>query len=268
MPGRERGALALVRSLVIGLFILAVPVALITTNIRVAVSEQGVYDYSVRNYGASEASGIPQAELLRANGEIRDYLTADNAGPLAIRVRNNTGIGGPLFNARETAHMADVRDLVQVTFAVQLGSVLLVLALAVVMLMMWPPRALAMAVLCGALLTGGLVGAAGLVVASGFDSAWTEFHVFAFSNDLWQLDPQSDHLIQMFPEAFWQKITTLIVAATLLEALLMTGASAAYLLISRSQDVERIPLPTPALAGPEGHARPKLPTPNPRHYYR
>lgn len=247
---------------------MAVPVALITTNIRVAVSEQAVYDYSVRNYGASEASGIPEGELLRANGEIQHYLTADDAGPLAIKVRNNRGVAGPLFNAREAAHMADVRDLVQVLFAVQIISVAAVLSLAVVMLEIWPPRVLAMAMLCAALLTGGILGAAGLLVASGFDSAWTQFHVLAFSNDFWQLDPRTDHLIQMFPEAFWQKITTLIVMSTLLEALLMLGASAAYIVLSRSRSVERIALPAPAVAGPEGHARPKLAAPSPRHFFR
>jgi integral membrane protein (TIGR01906 family) len=247
---------------------LAVPVALITTNIRVAVSEQAVYDYSVRTYGASEASGIPEGELIRANGEIQHYLTADDAGPLAIKVRNNRGVAGPLFNAREAAHMADVRDLVQALFAVQIISVATVLTLAVVMLVIWPPRALAMALLCAALLTGGILGTAGLVAASGFDSVWTEFHVLAFSNDLWQLDPRTDHLIQTFPEAFWQKITTLIVMSTLLESLLMLGASAAYLVLSRPRFVERIALPAPAVAGPEGHSRPKLASPGPRHYFR
>jgi len=247
---------------------LAVPVALITTNVRVAVSEQHVYDYSVRTYGASEASGIPEGELIRANGEIQRYLMADDAGPLVIKVRNNRGVAGPLFNARETAHMADVRDLMQVLFAVHIIGVATVLTLAVAMLVIWPPRALAMALLCGALLTGGILGAAGLVAASGFDSAWTEFHVLVFSNDLWQLDPRADHLIQMFPEAFWQKVTTLIVMSTLLEALLMLGASAAYLVLSRPRFVERILLPAPAVAGPEGHARPKLSAPSPRHLFR
>ena len=145
-------------SLTIALFIAAIPIALIATNIRVAISEQDVYDYSVREYNAAEVSGIPESELLRANGEIKEYLTAEQAGELAIKVRNDRGATVPLFSARETAHMADVRDLVQMLFTVQLVSVLAVLTLAV-MIVIWSPRALATAALCGALLTGGLLGA-------------------------------------------------------------------------------------------------------------
>src|SRR5437867_7839481 len=100
----ERGRpLGLFRCLIVGAFILAVPLALITTNIRIAVSQQRVYDYSVRNYDAARISGIPESELLRANGEINRYLTADDAGHLAITVTARTGHEGSLFNARETA---------------------------------------------------------------------------------------------------------------------------------------------------------------------
>ena len=260
--------MGLFRALTIGLFILAIPVALITTNIRVAVSEQRVYDYSVQTYDASAASGIPEDELLRANGEIKHYLTSEDPGPLSINVRNNRGVNGALFTAKETAHMADVRGLVQAFFLTQIISVAAVLSLAVVMLVMWPPRALAMAALCGALLTSGILGGAALVAASGFDSAWTQFHQLAFTNDFWALDPDTDHLIQMFPEAFWQKITTLIVTATLLEVVLTLGASGGYLLVSRPRASERIALAAPSVAGPAGHSRPKLAPPNPRHYFR
>jgi len=259
--------LGLFRTLVIGLFILAIPAALITTNIRVAVSEQRVYDHAVRNYDAAEASGIPESELLRANGEIKRYLTADYPGTLAIEVRNRQGETEPLFSAQETAHMADVRELVHGLFIAQVGSVLAVLTLAVVMLARYTTRTLARAALRGALLTGGILGGAGILVASGFESTWTQFHQLAFSNDFWQLDPRTDHLIQMFPEAFWQEITTLIVMATLLEAFLIVSASVVYLLLSRPADAELVGLPTPAIAEPARQSHPKLASPNPRKFF-
>ena len=264
---KGKAILGLFRALTIALFIAAIPTALIATNIRVAISEQEVYDYSVREYNASEVSGIPEAELLSANSEVMEYLTAEQVGELAIKVRNDRGGTVPLFSARETTHMADVRDLVQMLFTVQIATVLAVLTLAV-MIVIWSPRALAMAALCGALLTGALLGTAGVVAASGFDSAWSEFHVVVFSNDLWQLDPARDHLIQMYPEAFWMEITTLIVTATLLEAVLIGGAAAGYLLLSRPQHVPVRTLLTPEVAGPAGHSRPKLTAPHPRHYFR
>lgn len=246
---------------------MAVPIALIATNIRVAISEQGVYDYSVREYNAAEVAGIPESELLRANLEVQEYLTADQAGELAIRVRDDRGITVPLFNARETAHMVDVRELVQMMFIVQIASVLAVLALAVV-IATWSPRALAKAALCGAVLTGALLTTLGIVAASGFNSAWTEFHVVAFSNDFWQLNPERDHLIQMYPEEFWFEITALIVTATLVEAALIGGVASGYLLLSRPRPVGLKAFPVPEVAGPAGHSRPKLTAAKPRHYFR
>jgi len=258
--------LGLVRALSIVLFILAIPVALITTNLRVAVSEQRIYDYAVGSYDAAEASSIPESELLRANGEIKRYLSAEGAGPLTIQVRNDSGEIEPLFNARETAHMADVRGLVRWLFAAQVASVLAVLTVAIV-LATWSPRLLAKAALWGALLTGGILAGVGILAASGFDSAWTQFHQLAFSNDFWQLNPRTDHLIQMFPEAFWQEVTTLIVMAILLEAFLIVGASVVYLLLTRPLDAALVALPAPATAGAPGQARPERASPNPRHLF-
>ena len=255
------------RTLVIGLFILSVPAALITTNIRVALSEQRVYDHAVRSYDADEVSGIPESELIRANGEIKRYFTTDDSGPLAIMVRTNGGEVEPLFNSEETAHMADVRGLVRGLFTAQVASVLAVLALAVV-LATWSPRTLARAALQGALLTGGVFLGASVVAASGFDSFWTQFHQLAFSNDFWELNPRTDHLIQMFPEAFWQEITTLIVMVTLLEAFLMVGLSVAYLLLTGPQEGEIVAVPSPTIADPAGQYTPKLDSPKPRHFFR
>ncbi len=253
---RSENGLGLIQIFIIGAFIVLVPVALITTTIRVAISEQSVYDYSVKRYDAHLVSGIPEEELLRANGEIHQYLTGDYAGPLAIPVQYKDGSAGPLFNARETAHMADVRDLVRGMFAVQIAAIAAVLVLAVVMLVMWPPRALAAAGLYGALLTGGVLAMGGLLVITGFDAAWSQFHVIAFTNGFWQLDPDTDHLIQMFPEAFWERATMTVGGAIIFEAAFIAAAAGLYLYLTRAQPERDPPLkPEPALPGPAGHAR-------------
>jgi integral membrane protein (TIGR01906 family) len=260
--------LTLVRALTIGLLILAMPVALIATNIRVAVSEQRVYDYSVKNYDGALVSGIPESELLRANGEIHRYLTFDDPPPLAINVTNIRGANGPLFTAKETAHMADVRELVQNVFLVQVIAVAAVLTLATLLLVVSSVRTLAIAALGGSLLTCGVLAVAGLAAASGFDSAWTEFHVLAFQNDFWALDPNIDHLIQMFPEAFWRDITALIVSATLLEASLIAGGAWGYVTLSGRKRRKPVLWPGLALAGQARHSTPKIASPRPKHIFR
>ncbi|MCH7953455.1 MAG: TIGR01906 family membrane protein [Chloroflexi bacterium] len=253
---KSENGLGLIPIFIIGAFIVLVPVALITTTIRVAVSEQSIYDYSVKRYDAHLVSGVPEEELLRANGEIHQYLTGEYAGPLSIAVQFKDGTAGPLFNARETAHMADVRDLVRGMFAVQIAAIAAVLALAVVMLVVWPPRALAAAGLYGSVLTGGVLAMGGFLVLTGFDAAWSQFHVIAFPNGLWQLNPNTDHLIQMFPEAFWERATVAVGGAIVFEAGIIASAAWLYLYLTRAQPESDLPLkPEPALPGAAGHAR-------------
>ncbi len=258
--------LGLFRALSIGLFIAALPVALVTANIRVAISEQRVYDYSVRTYSAAEHAGIPASELIRANGEIKRYLTGETPGPLAPSVTDDRGKTVPLFSTREIAHMADVKDLAHAAFSVQSVALAITVLMAVVLLVLWPPRALAAAALYGSLLTAGVIALAAIVALSGFDSAWTEFHILAFSNDLWRLDPNTDHLIQMFPEEFWWDITMLIGSFTLLEALVISGLSAGYLIMTRAQPelVDRAERPR----AQEERTRSRLESPRPRHFLR
>ncbi len=251
------------RSIAFALLVLAIPVSLVATNIRFAASEVRVYDYSVREYNAAAASRIPESELTRANRELVRYFKADDPGPLHIVVTNTNGDEEPLFNARETAHLADVRDLFQGLFTVQIAAVAVAVSAAVALVAAASTRALARALLYGGLLTVGLAAVTGIIAATGFDSAWREFHFLAFTNDLWQLDSSRDHLIQMFPQEFWLDITLLIGAVTLLEALLIGGLGAGYLYVTRGPagDVGRRPRVTERPL----EARPRIPPPRPRH---
>ena len=254
--------LGLFRSIVFALLVLAIPVTLVATNIRFAASEVRIYDYSVREYNAAAAARIPESELIRANRELVSYFKADQPGPLHIVVSDNNGERVSLFSARETAHLADVRDLFQGLFTLQLLAVALTLSLAMALFVTSPLRTLARALAYGSLLTVGLVGATGALASLGFESAWRQFHFLAFTNDLWQLSPARDHMIQMFPQDFWLEITLLIGAVTLLQALLIGGVGAAYLYLTRRREAgeERRPLPERRPLEP----RPRMPPPRPR----
>ncbi len=96
----------------------------------------------------------------------------------------------------------------------------------------------------------------GLLALTGFDAAWSQFHVIAFANDFWQLNPRTDHLIQMFPEAFWERATVAIGGAIIMEAAFIAAAAGLYLYLTRAQAEDEGPVkPEPALPGPAGHAR-------------
>jgi hypothetical protein len=169
--------LGLLRPAVALLFIIAVPVALITTNVRIAVNEPRLYDYAIDHYDAPQTTGIERAELVRASGELRDYFRNDQE-LVAIQV-DQGGQPAPLFNERETQHLRDVKDLFQTVFRIQEAAIVFALAY-VVGVFLWARegtiRTLATQLLLSAALTLVVVGGLGLVALAGFDSAWSRFH--------------------------------------------------------------------------------------------
>ncbi|MBM3141032.1 MAG: TIGR01906 family membrane protein [Chloroflexi bacterium] len=233
------------------LFILAIPLGLVLTNVRIAATDLTVYDYAFDRYGAEERTGIPRAELDRAAAEIVEYFTTSERGTLLdVRVRV-AGEDRPLFHQREVLHMRDVRDLFQVTFRVQeLAFVYAVGYAAAVFL--WSRersmRRLARQLVIAGTLTAGLLAGAAVAVVVGFDRLFTQFHVLSFSNDFWQLDPARDHLIQMFPQGFWFDVTLGVGAFAVLEGVVIAAVGAGCLVWidrGRLRWSTRWPIPVP-----------------------
>jgi integral membrane protein (TIGR01906 family) len=216
------------------LFILCIPVALVTTNIRFMANEPRVYRYAIDEFDAVSTTGIERNELIRAGAEIRDYFKNDQ-DTLLIEVTED-GREVSLFNARETVHMQDVKDRFQLANRVQEFSTMYVLAF-IVVVVLWAreitPRELAVRVGGGSVLCLAVLGGIGAVGLSGFDQAWSDFHEVIFSNDFWQLNPATDHLIQMFPPDFWESIVFLVGTMVVAEAALLLLGAGLYLGASR-----------------------------------
>jgi integral membrane protein (TIGR01906 family) len=204
------------------LFLIAVPVFLVTTNVRVAFNSVGLYTYGFDKYRIAEVTGIPDPELRRVAEELVAYFNGDTE-PLDISVS-----GQALYNQQEITHMGDVKGLVRGVYWAQRGAWAVLAAFAVGGLAL-RRRAFIPGLLRG-LRTGGaltlaLLLVAGLAVAAAFRWLFYLFHVISFRNSLWQLDPRTDNLLRMFPEGFWFDATMMIAVATVAEALLLTGAS-------------------------------------------
>ncbi len=222
-----------VRSLASGAFVVLLPVLLVTSIIRVLVSDVGFYEWGLRRHDAEARTGIPLAELDIAAAEIVRYFE-DDSKRLEVIVIVDDDLQ-PLFNEREIAHMSDVKTLVAWMFRVQEAALVYVIAY-VAAVFLWARertiRALAWQVL-GAMALGLSVAAAiGLFALTGFDAAWSRFHEIAFRNDLWRLDPATDRLIQMFPEPFWEDATLLVVGLSVLFAVAALALAGSYLLVS------------------------------------
>jgi integral membrane protein (TIGR01906 family) len=211
------------RNLATIVFVLAVPVVLVTTTIRVVFNEPRIYTYAIDEYDAVLTTGITRAELVRAGNELREFLnSSDENAELRIQVVQEN-VATPLFNSRETSHLVDVRDRIIWMNRVQLIAALYVLSyMAAVVL--WArevsTRGLAWATLAASVLTLGAVGAAGALSASGFEVAWEYFHE-VFFGDNYRFNPAVDHMIQIYPEAFWESVVFFIGVMIVAEALLL-----------------------------------------------
>ena len=232
--------MGLIRILAAIVFIVSIPVALVTSNIRFIANEERVYRYAIDEYDAVATTGIEREDLIRASAEIRAYFNND-AETLAIRVRED-GRDVSLFNDRETVHMEDVKDRFRAVNKAHEFSVLYVLGY-IAIVGLWARevtlRGLAVQVAIGAAVCVIAIGAIGAIGATGFDTAWEDFHELMFSNDFWQLNPSRDHLIQMFPPAFWENIVFFIGTLIVAEAVLLVLGALIYIGASRHQATRR-----------------------------
>jgi integral membrane protein (TIGR01906 family) len=139
----------------------------------------------------------------------------------------------PLFSEKEVLHMVDVKDLFRWLFLTQEVTLAFV-AVYMVAVFVWAREAslriLAKQVLIGLGVLLGVVLAVGVFAVIGFEDLWRQFHLLSFSNDLWELDPRTDRLIQMFPVDFWQESTFILAAITAAEMAVLAALSTAYLL--------------------------------------
>jgi integral membrane protein (TIGR01906 family) len=201
------------------LFACAVPLFLIATNVLQVASDLSFYERAFARYGVDLATGLTPPQLRAVALAFQDFFAGDrDALELQLEIR---GIQRPLFNSRELAHMDDVFDLMQGVKATQAASGLTLVVVSALGFALQRRRFLGtfgrLCLLGGRLTVALLVGVAGLALVD-FGDAFVQFHLIAFSNDLWILDPTRDYLLMLFPEGFWFDATIRIASFTALEA--------------------------------------------------
>ena len=75
--------------------------------------------------------------------------------------------------------------------------------------------------------------AMGLGTLLNFDQLFLQFHLFSFTNELWQLDPTKDYLIMLFPQGFFYDAAIFCALATAGLAIILGGVAGGYLLFTR-----------------------------------
>jgi integral membrane protein (TIGR01906 family) len=198
------------------LFIICIPLLLITTNVRFAVNDIQLYEYGFNKYNVSEETGLDRGNLTEVANRLITYFNS-NAEFADISV----------YNQRDIAHLKDVKGLIQLVYRLQfvsLGYIAVYIAFNLLALggAFW--RKLGRRLIWGSWTTIALLAALGLAAVVDFDQFFLLFHLVSFRNDFWQLFP-GDKLLMMFPESFFQDAALFIAGATIVEAIVIGAAA-------------------------------------------
>ncbi|MCH7738070.1 MAG: TIGR01906 family membrane protein [Chloroflexi bacterium] len=222
------------------LFIVAVPLFLITASVTWAFNSPGLYNDGFEKYSISRISGITDSDLRQVGADIRGYI---NSGDEPLRVRTRVfGEERDLFNDREVAHMKDVKQLVRGVYVLALASAVYLAAMIVIGFARQRGRfveSLAKRLAWSGGLTLALLVVFGIVALSDFEGLFIKFHQLSFANDFWQLDPRTDYLVRIFPDDFWVDATTWVAVRVIAGALALTVAGSAYLAYQRYSGWQR-----------------------------
>jgi len=208
-------------------FTLALPAAVLSVVIAVAVNSGPLYHYGFVKYDTGATTGLTMAEMDRAADELTDYWNSDEELISVTVIKNGQPLN--LFGQRETLHLRDVKELIRLDYRVLAvsGGLILLITLVYAVRRRW--RALAGALLWGSGLSLVLAATVGVASLVDFNALFIRFHLLSFSNDLWLLDPKTDYLIMLFPQGFWQD-TFIFCAAAILALPLLFGIGAAVYL--------------------------------------
>jgi integral membrane protein (TIGR01906 family) len=204
------------------LFILCLPILLLTASVSAAANCPRLYKYGFEKYDVSRVTGLAPAELDKAARGLIGYF---NSGEEYIDLTvEKDGQPFTLFNDREVAHLKDVKGLFRLVYKILLGAGVYALVFVGVSLFWWrDKRRLWQGLFFGGGLTLVAMLALGVVIALDFDQFFLQFHLLSFANDFWMLDPATDYLIMMFPQEFWFDAALACAIVTAAGAIILGG---------------------------------------------
>jgi integral membrane protein (TIGR01906 family) len=212
----------IVRIIAQWLFILCLPILLLTASVSGAMNCRWLYQYGFDKYDISRVTGLAPEELKKAADGLIHYFNSSEEDISLIVMKD--GQPFTLFNEREAAHLKDVKGLFRLVYKVLLGALIYALLYAgVTWARRQDRRRLAQGLLFGGGLTLLLMLVFGLIIAFDFDQFFLEFHLLSFANDFWQLNPATDYLIMLFPQGFWFDATLFCALGTAAGAIILGG---------------------------------------------
>jgi len=193
------------------IFSICLMIVLLFTSVEAAVYwTPGYFEKEYTKYNVTQAVSMTMEDLLDVTGEMMSYLRGKRDN---LHVETTMeGVEREFFNAREIAHMEDVRGLFLGALSIRSGC-LMVMALCLIVLLLLKTdfkRTFPRAVCAGTGIFFFLSAATALIISTDFTRYFIMFHHIFFKNNLWMLDPSTDMLINIVPEGFFRDTVFLI----------------------------------------------------------
>ncbi len=217
------------------IFILFIPILLLTASIGWVVNSLWFYEYGFRKYDVSSTTGLADSELKKiATGLISYFNSGEEYISLTV---TKDGQSFNLFTQQETIHFKDVKGLIWLDYRVLLGTMVYALGYALSSLL-WQksPRRLAWGIIGGSGLTLALMLVLGIGILLDFDQLLLKFHLLSFSNESWSAE---GYQLLLFPKLLYDG-ALFIAIGTAAGAVILGGVAWGYLVFTRRRDISQV----------------------------
>lgn len=211
--------------------VLCIIFSLAFTAMEVVIFDESRFHDSYEDNGLYEFIGADEDDLKEITHEMMLYLKGDRED--LVMYADIKGKYQQVFEEREILHMVDVQYLFLA--GIKIRNISAVIAIALLILLFALEKKKAIKPLCisylwvmAAILIIAVI--LGIIMLIDFSALFLKFHLMFFDNDLWLLDLDTDVLIQMLPEQFFNDMALAIVVYMAVFILIPAVASIIYLI--------------------------------------
>jgi len=142
-----------------------------------------------------------------ANKELLDYF------------QNKNYLKSAFFNEREKFHLKDVKQLIETVILI-FNSLVIIFTLSLYYLY-YNNIAITKPLIMSSTASILILIIFGILSLFNFSEVFLKFHYLTFSNNLWQLNPETDNLIIMFPEIFFYNFLKRLLIVSLIFSIIL-----------------------------------------------
>lgn len=177
---------------------------LLVTMFNLAVFNERFFETQYKALNTAESMNMSGEDLMLATHTLLDYLQ-NKRDDINVEVVVE-GKNVPMFNQKEIDHMVDVKDLFTGLNSLQMAAYVIFIILIVVLTITNRMSSLTNSIYRALGVYLFVIGGIAVYAFIDFSGFWVIFHKVLFSNDLWLLNPNTDRMINMFPEVFFNRL--------------------------------------------------------------